>query len=193
WGHDARRGRRRAEAPWRLARKRRSHVRTLTTLVAALMLTALAARTGHAISANPDAIDRPDGDGDQLVFYYDARPGFTTFLNLHNASVDALDVQVQFYGPPFGSPFVRTLSIEAGGTHIFDVGALKSDEPALPAQFGVAIATPVNPAGKPVVTHALSGNFTVANLLVHSAWGASAAARSAVQSAEALSDPVVPS
>ena len=168
-------------------------MRTLTALVAAFTLTMAAARTGHALAVNPDAVDRPDGQGDQLVFYYDARPSFTTFLNLHNTSVDALDIQVQFYGPSFSSPFVRTISIEAGGTHIIDVGALKSEEPALPAQFGVAIATPVNPAGKPVVTRALSGNFTVANLLVHSAWGASAAARSAVQGAEALVDPTLPS
>lgn len=164
-------------------------MRTLTTLVAALALTALVAGSGHAITSNPDAIDRPDAQGDQLIFYYDARPNFTTFLNLHNTSVDALDVEVQFYGPSFSSPFARTISIESGGTHIIDVGALKSAEPALPAQFGVAIATAVNPAGKPVVTRSLTGNFTVANLLVHSAWGASAAARSAVQGAEALTLP----
>ncbi len=49
----------------------------------------------------------------------------------------------------------------------------------LPTQAGVAFATPVNPAGSPIATGALTGNFTVANLLTGSAFGAAAAGRSA--------------
>ena len=167
-------------------------MRKLAALVITLALATIIVAPAHAISFNPDAIDRPEAKGDQLIFYYDARANFTTFLNLRNNGGDGLDVQVLFYGPSFSSPFARTFSLTANGTLIIDVGALKSAEPALSAQFGVAIATPVQPSGKPIVTRALSGNFTVANLLVHSAWGAAAAARSAVQGAEALVDPTLP-
>ena len=156
-------------------------MRKVAALVVTLALAAIIAAPAHAITFNPDAIDRPLAIGDQLVFYYDARAAFTTFLNLHNNGRDGLDVQVLFYGPSFSSPFTRTYSLTAHGTLVIDVGALRSAEPALSAQFGAAIATAVNPESKPVVTRALSGNFTVANLLLHSAWGAAAAARSAVQ------------
>jgi hypothetical protein len=156
-------------------------VRTFAALVTALVLGASIASPAHAIVINAYAIDRPDGKGDQVVFYYDARPDYTTFLNLHNDGAFDLDVRVLFYGPTFsGVPFTRTYALDAGGTHIIDVGALKGEEPALPAQFGVAIATAVDGDGHPIVTRALSGNFTVANLDVHSAWGAPGAARSAV-------------
>ncbi len=168
-------------------------MRKLSAIVAMLAFTVITASRGHAIVSNPDAIDRPDGKGDQLIFYYDARPGFTTFLNLHNDSVSDLEVQVLFYGPTFSSPFTTTVGLDAGTTHIIDVGSLKTGEPALPAQFGVAIATAVDNHGKPLVTRALSGNFTVANLLVNSAWGAAAAARSATQTVEAIVDPTIPS
>jgi hypothetical protein len=171
----------------RLVEERRFHVRNIGTLVitiALLGLSTLPARAGVAI--NPAAIDRPDGKGDQVIFYYDARTNFTTFINLNNDGGSDLSVQVLFYGPGFSEPFVQTITLAGGGTTIIDVGALKSATPsALPAQFGVAIATAINDAGKTVVSRALSGNFTVANLQVLSAWGASGAARTAISS-EAL-------
>ncbi len=160
-------------------------------LVAALALTTVVVSPARAIIlTNPYAIDRPDANGDQLVFYYDARANFTTFINLHNEFLD-LDVVVQFYRSTFSSPlFTRTFSIPGGGSRVIDVGALRTAEPALSEDVGVAIATAVNAEGKAIVTRALSGNFTVANLQVNSAWGASAAARSAVEAAPppALSD-----
>lgn len=147
----------------------------------ALAFMAVIASPARAIVINPNAIDRPDGKGDQLIFYYDARADFTTFLNLHNDSGADRDVEVLFYNPTFSSPVIRRVySIDGGGTKIVDVGALKAEDPALPAQFGVAIATAIDNHDHPIVTRALTGNFTVANLLVHSAWGAPAAARSAV-------------
>jgi len=151
---------------------------TLVTTIALAAITACPARAGILI--NPNTIDRPEGKGDQLIFYYDARANFTTFLNLHNESGSSIDVEVLFYNPTFSSPFTRAISLDAHETRIVDVSALKTGEPALAAQFGVAIATAVDHAGKAIVTRALSGNFTVANLQVSSAWGAPAAARSAV-------------
>lgn len=168
----------------RLAEERGFHMRKLAALFGALALTMVLASPARTIVINPLVLDRPDAKGDQVIFYYDARADFTTFLNLHNEGSSDLDVEVQFYGPALSSPFSRTFSIDAGASRIIDVGALKSAEPALPEQVGVAIATAVDNHDRPVVSRALSGNFTVANLQVHSAWGAPAAARSATSNAE---------
>jgi hypothetical protein len=171
----------------RLVEEGRSHVLKLRIVVTTIALAAVTACPARAdVLINPNAIDRPEAKGDQLIFYYDARANFTTFLNLHNDSGSGLDVEVLFYNPTFNSPFTREITLDAHETRIVDVSGLKTAEPALAAQFGVAIATAVNHAGKAIVTRALSGNFTVANLQVGSAWGAPAAARTAVFSSEAL-------
>jgi len=121
----------------------------------------------------------PDGRGDQLVFYYDAREGFTTFLNLHNPGDAQIAVGIAAYGPDFGEPFTDLVTLAPGTTRTLDISELK--DRGLPAQFGVAFATPVDGSGQPVVTRSIAGNFTVANLATSSAWGAHAAARAAVQ------------
>jgi hypothetical protein len=170
--------------------ERRLDVRTFAAFAVALAFTAVIASPARAIVVNPNAIERPDGKGDQVIFYYDARTAFTTFVNLHNDGGSDLDVTVLFYGRTFSSPFTLTFSLDAGASRIIDVGALKTAEPGLPEDLGVAIATAVDNHGKAVVTRALTGNFTVANLQVHSAWGAPGAARSAINAPEppALSD-----
>lgn len=137
----------------------------------------------------PGAVTRPGARGDQLIFFYDARPGFTTFLNLRSTGASALPVQVLFYGPDVATPFVQAVTIPVGpgtaggagtgGTVTIDVGALKTV--GLPAQAGVAFVTAVDAAGAPLVTRVLSGSFTIANLQIGSAWGSTAAARSAVK------------
>jgi len=132
----------------------------------------------------PITLAEPGGRGDQLISYYDARENFTTFVNLRNEGQTDLDVRLDFYGSSFTSPFTVNLAgsarLPAGATRTVDVGGLESQ--GLPAQFGVVFATAVNASGEPIVTRALSGNFTVANLLTNSAWGAPSAARVALQS-----------
>jgi hypothetical protein len=169
----------------------RLRIAHLVVALACLLSSALPARAG-IVGPAFNAIERPDGKGDQVIFYYDARPNFTTFINLHNDGLSDLTVQILFYGPTFSSPFVRTVALGSGGTTIIDVGALTTATPtALPAQFGVAIATAINEAGKSIVTRALSGNFTVANLQVQSAWGAPGAARSAIFGPLALTEAIL--
>lgn len=121
----------------------------------------------------------PEGRGDQLVFYYDARDGYTTFLNLHNTSDDEVVVDVVAYGPDFGTPFSDTVTLAAGATRTLDVGEMR--DRGLPAQYGVAFATVVDPSGTPLVSRALAGNFTVANLSTGAAWGAPAAGHTAIE------------
>ena len=92
----------------------------------------------------------PDGRGDQIVFYYDAREGFTTFLNVHNPGEQQLTVSIAAYGPDLGTPFTDLITLEPGTTRTLDVSELK--DRGLPAQLGVAFATPVDGAGQPIVT-----------------------------------------
>jgi hypothetical protein len=147
----------------------------LGVLVAVVLLSA--ARSAGAGESVP-VLQTPDSTGDQVVFYYDARPDFTTFLALRNGSEGDRVVSVLFYGPNFGTPFTKILPLAGGRATIIDVGALRAD--GLPAQAGVALATAVNGAGQIIATNALTGNFTVANLLTGSAFGAAGAARSAL-------------
>lgn len=147
----------------------------------------------------PAALDRPDTYGDQLVYYYDARPGFTTFLTVRSLAPGDVTVRVDFYGPGLDTePVSRSFTVPAGGLHVLDVGSLTTSSLAttdtsangigrhvgalaalLPAQAGVAFASVVDESGVSLVSGALSGNFTVANLATGSAFGAPAAARSA--------------
>lgn len=120
----------------------------------------------------------PETIGDQVIFYYDARADFTTFITLRNTGETELTVSVLYYGPTFSTPFSKAVTLPGGALTIIDVGALRGT--GLPAQPGVAIATAVNLSGQPIATRALTGNFTVANLLTGSAFGAAGAARSAV-------------
>ncbi|MCC6766254.1 MAG: hypothetical protein IT293_16460 [Deltaproteobacteria bacterium] len=135
----------------------------------------------------PAALERPDTQGDQLVFYYDARENFTTFLTVRNVMPGELTVTVLFYAPGFdGVPFAHTITLPAFGLRVLDVGELRAS--GLPAQAGAAFATGVNEVGTAIVSAALTGNFTVANLATGSAWGAPAAARSAVNADDSFPD-----
>jgi len=123
-----------------------------------------------------DELRSPAPRGDQLLLHYDARDGYTTFLNLANQGVSELAVRIALHPPDLGAPFVLERTLPAGATRTIDVGALRAQ--GLAAEPGIALVTAVS-AGEPVVSRALAGSFTVANLATTSAWGAPAAARAA--------------
>jgi hypothetical protein len=165
-------------------------MRLLRPLLLALAIATLTPTLGPAAETRfPGAIARPGTRGDQLIFFYDTRPGFTTFMSLRSTGASALPVRILLYGPDLGTPFVHGVTIPVGpghaggpgvgGTLTIDVGALTVN--GLPAEAGVAIVTAVDESGAPLVTRALSGSFTVANLQTGSAWGSVAPARSAVR------------
>lgn len=143
-----------------------------------LAVVAVVTSGARAWADDPTPLLVPEAAGDQVVYYYDARPDFTTFITLRNGSGDELTATVLFYGPTFSTPFAKAVTLAAGSITILDVGALRGS--GLPAQPGAAFATAVNLTGQPITSGALSGNFTVANFLTGSAWGAAGAARSAV-------------
>jgi hypothetical protein len=125
------------------------------------------------------AIQQPRARGDQIVFYYDTREGFTSFLNVANEGEAELDIELTFYGPLLDAPFELVIEVPARGSRTIDLATLRSS--GLAAQTGIAFATTVNESGRSVTTGALAGNFTVANLTTNSAWGGPAPARSAFQ------------
>jgi hypothetical protein len=148
-------------------------------VVAALVL-ASGPAGGGLFPLTPFSLEQPQGQGDQVLYYYDARPDFTTFLNLRNATDQALDVRVLFFSGDFSEPFQLDLSqVPAGALRIVDVGTLRTQN-GLAARAGVAMAFATNETGQPVVTRGLTGSFTVANLQTGSGWGAPGAARSAL-------------
>ena len=130
-------------------------MRTPRIVLSALVLLALLAPVAHA-QRFPGAITRPASRGDQLIFFYDARDGFTTFLNLRSTGASALPVQILLYGPSVDTPFVHPVTIPVGpgsageagvgGTLTVDIGALRAN--GLPAQAGVAFVTAVDEAGE---------------------------------------------
>ncbi len=156
--------------------------------VIAILLTGAPDVRGATEKIFPGAVARPNNKGDQVIFFYDVRDGFTTFLNLRNGAASALNVSLLFYDENFDPPFTQSLTIPfasgksgapgTGGTVVIDVGALRAS--GLPAGAGVAIATTVDDSGQAIVTRGLSGNFTIANTATGSAWGSPGAARSAV-------------
>jgi hypothetical protein len=157
---------------------RRNHRTAIRALTAAALLLALAPHATAAVSA-PGAVGRPDGRGDQVIAYYDARDGFTTFINLRNESSAAVSVKVLLYDATFAQSFTKTITIDAFNVTTIDVGGLRGE--GLSPSAGIAFATTVNASGAPIVSRALAGNFSIANLATSSAWGAPALARSAVE------------
>jgi len=126
------------------------------------------------------ALDAPAGCGDQAIFYYDTRDGYTTFLNLANQGDDDLEVELVLYGAALDAPFRTTLALGARRSRTLDASAMRAD--GLPARAGLAFATAIGGDGRPVASHALAGLFTVANLATQSAWGGPALARGAIRS-----------
>lgn len=141
----------------------------------------LPALPGAASMQSSGSTEFPHARGDQLVFFYDASPGATSFLNVGNQGDASLDVLLRMYSADLSASVDTMATIPAGGTRTIDVGSFLSE--GLPAGPGVAFATAVDASGQPVVSRALAGNLTIANLGTQSGWGAPAVARPAVRSA----------
>src|SRR2546426_9026684 len=117
-----------------------------------LILLVLALVPAAAEGQFPPTIARPASRGDQVIFHYDVRDNFTTFVTVRNVGTTDLHVSVLFYGPDVSAPFSHGLVIPAtpgdvgqpanGGLVTIDVGALTAS--GLPKQAGVAIATGVD-------------------------------------------------
>jgi hypothetical protein len=154
-----------------------ANLRTVTSIVGALLLLLSSVLTTHAQLV----IKQPDlAAASQLIFYYDAREGFTTFVNIQNRSGDPVAFLFQVWGPTFETDISFVVNLAAGAVRVFDIGSFKVTD-GMAAQQGIAVASVVNGPNSPlrVSTRALHGNFTVANLATGSAWGSPAVGRGA--------------
>lgn len=154
----------------------------------ALVLLLGITRTTHAIVV---PLDQPASVGSQLIYYYDTREGFTTFVNLGQVAVDPVTVRIEFYGPTLGATTaVTSYLLGPLETRVIDVGALKATI-GLADQQGIAVASVVvGDFQEPANVPSLTGSFTVANLATGSAWGSPAAARSARFESDGSAPPV---
>lgn len=155
-------------------------MRRLTTICGALALILGGAMTTHALLI---PMTQPASTGSSLIYYYDTRAGFTTFVNITHFGLSPITVEIDYWGPTFQTKVPQSFTLEPGVARVIDVGALMATND-LGAQQGIAIASVVNVPGTPIEVPILTGNFTVANLATGSAWGAPAAARSARKAAD---------
>lgn len=150
------------------------------TVATGLFLLLLCAMPASAVVT---PLQQPAALGSQLIFYYDTRPGFTTFVNLRNIGPIPLRVQLDFWNGAIETKFTLPLDLPVEGGRVIDVRALVNQ--GLAAQQGIAFASIVDDQRNPIhVRRALMGNFTVANLATGSGWGAPAMARSARAAAD---------
>ena len=150
-------------------------MRTMTTILGAVLLLLSCVTTTRAqlIISEPDL-----SGGSQLIFYYDAREGSTTFLNVRNSGSQPVRVHFLLCSPTFESQIIQAFTLAAGAVRVIDIGAEKAAG-TIPAQQGIALLSVVNEDLLPIEQPVLTGNFTVANLATGSAWGSPAIGRSA--------------
>lgn len=150
-------------------------MRRLMAIGGALMLMLGSAVTTHAVVV---PLKRPASVGSQLIFYFDARQGFTTFATISQISFQSISIKVDFYTGNFDGKTAQVFTLAPNEQRIIDIGDVLGGR-GFDTQSGLAVATITDEAGRALEFPALTGSFTVANLATGSAWGAPAAARSA--------------
>ncbi|HYC22895.1 MAG TPA: hypothetical protein VEI94_09330 [Candidatus Bathyarchaeia archaeon] len=163
------------------------------TAAAAIVLASMmlcASRPTAALAQS--TISTPLASGDQLIFFYDARTGRTPFLSFSNPASSGINVDVAFYDAGLDSR-ISELSCSLGAASNLLIDPTASTPPAActvvtgagaaNGNAGLAVITPVSGSGstQAVVPPApLTGNFTLANLTLGSAFGENAFGRLAV-------------
>lgn len=115
--------------------------------------------------------------GDQLLAYFDARDGFTSFVGIANTGAEPLLVRVDVRGADLRLALSWRETLAATTTRTIDVGALRAS--GLGAEPGLLLVTAIDGTGAAIASDALAGNFTVAHLDRGAAWGAAAIPRRA--------------
>ena len=158
-----------------------------------LLLACLSIGTVFPMVANAQlTVTTPDVVGDQLIFFYDARSGRTPFLSFSNPASSGINVDVAFYDAGLDSRISElSCSLDAASNLLIDPTAstppatctVVAGAGAASGNAGLAVITPVAGSGstQAVVPPApLTGNFTLANLTLGSAFGENAFGRLAV-------------
>lgn len=100
-------------------------------------------------------LEQPSTIGSQLIYYYDAREGFTTFVNISQVGVGPLTIRLDVWDATFNSQITQVFTLAIRKQRVIDVGALKTTG-GLGAQQGVAIASIMNDFGNPIDFPALT-------------------------------------
>lgn len=147
---------------------------TMTSILGAVFLLVSSVTTTRAqvIISEPDL-----SGGSQLISYFDAREGSTTFVNVRNSGSERANVKFDLVPASFFQPDSQAFSLAPGEVRVIDIGAEK-DAGTIPPEQGIALLSVVNDEGLPIERPVLTGNFTVANLLTGSAWGSPSIGRS---------------
>jgi hypothetical protein len=117
--------------------------------------------------------------GDQLLFFYDAREGRTTFIAIGNPSPEAALLEVVFYGQSLERVAEGTLPVPGGGARVIDPTLVAN----VPGTVGFAVVTPIasDDDHRPrVLQRPLVGSSTVANLQLGAGFGENPFGRLAV-------------
>ncbi len=123
------------------------------------------------------------GSGDQLVSPYERGTTRATFLNVRNGVDTATRIEIAVYDESLLPSWVGYRTLPARGRIVLDLESV--DDGATLPERGVLFVSSVDDEGSPVVTRALSGTATIANLETGSAWGGTTIARRAVEAGAA--------
>lgn len=128
--------------------------------------------------------------GDQLLFFYDARPGRTTFLSVGNPNPAAALLEVVFYDQALATRLAeQVLEVPAHGARVLDPTLIAG----VPGHAGLAAVTPIVTADdhRPLVLQRpLVGGYTVANVALGAGFGQNPFGRLAVAGGTGARDDV---
>ena len=159
--------------------------------VVAMLLLLLAACLGAGDARAQSTIAAPGTSGDQLLFFYDATGGRTTFLVVSNLSPASVTLDIAWYAQDLtGRVATQRQTLAAGANVILDPSQVQG----VSGNAGITVVTPVVPGsdGRPVVPEPVNdslasaasgplvGGFTLADLSSGSAFGQNPLARIAV-------------
>lgn len=117
--------------------------------------------------------------GDQLVFFYDARPNRTTFLTVGNTTGAGVVLEVAFFSQTLQRVAEQVFVLPTGGAKVIDPTAISG----VPTTAGLAFVTPIMSEVNhtPVVPNRpLVGGFTIVNTALGSGTGGNPFGRMAV-------------
>jgi hypothetical protein len=164
----------------------------LLRFVAIALWFVLAAASAPPARAQTE-IQTPITSGDQLIFFYDATAGHVPFLVVSNISSSTLTIDIGWYSQDLSQRIAtQTMLVAAGGNVVLD----GSQVDGVSGHAGLAVVTPVDDSGRPVVPFppagtllsgavgSLVGGFTLADLSTGGAFGSNPIGRIAVNAAD---------
>ncbi len=147
------------------------------TVVAGIALAGSLLANGMAWAQFPGLPTEPGTDGDQLVYFYDARPDHTTFLTIANTATTAsVILELVYYSGSLDSRIAETtLTLPGGGATVVDPSdPARGGAAAVSGNAGLLVVTPITSETDhtPVVPpRPLVGGFSIVNTVLGAGFG----------------------